>query len=283
MSKGLSLLSSLVLAALIASPSWSEEGPSADTVVATVNGEEITIGHMIIARATLPEQYQQFPPEVLYEGILDQLIQQTALSQSQGDAMPPQVALSLENERRSLMAAEAIEKVMADAVTDAGIQAAYEAQYADPDQGEEYRASHILVETEEEAQAIKTALNEGADFAEQAQEKSTGPSGPRGGDLGWFGPGMMVPEFEAAVTALEPGTVSEPVQTQFGWHLILLAETRLKEAPVLDLVREELTAKLQRDAVEAHVRSLTEAATVERPEVEGLEPGILEQLDIIGN
>lgn len=275
MPKGLTFLSSLAMAAVLALPTLVQAAPDADTVVARVNGEEITLGHMIIAHATLPQQYQQLPTEVLYSAILDQLIQQTALKQSRTGDVPKQVDLSLENERRSLLAADVIEKIMAGAASDGDVKAAYDAKYADGIGEDEYHAAHILVETEEEAKAIKAELDGGADFAATAKEKSTGPSGPSGGDLGWFGIGSMVPEFETAVVSMDAGQISDPIKTQFGWHVIILNEKRKQSAPELDAVRDELASKLQEDAVEAKVEELTAAATIERPEIEGLQPEII--------
>jgi len=281
MLKGLTFLSSLAMATVLSLPTLVQAAPDADTVVARINGEEITLGHMIIAHATLPQQYQQLPPEVLYNAILDQLIQQTALTQSRTGDVPSQVELSLENERRSLLAADVIEKIMAGAVNNGDIKAAYDAKYADGFGEDQYHAAHILVETEEEAKAIKTDLDAGADFAATAKEKSTGPSGPSGGDLGWFGVGSMVPEFETAVVSMEQGQVSDPIQTQFGWHVIILNEKRKKSAPELDAVRAELAGQLQEDAVEAKVEELTAAATIERPAIEGLQPEIIQNLGLV--
>ena len=201
MQKPLTFLAPFVVAASLALPAVAQDDTAentdaqtdvtAETVVATVNGTDITIGSMIIARATLPEQYQQLPPEVLFKGILDQLVQQTALSQDFDGEVPKRIEMALENERRQLIAGEVIERAMAQDVTEEELQAAYDEAYADAEPTEEFSASHILVETEEEAQAVKKELDEGADFAELAKEKSTGPSGPAGGTLGWFGPGMM--------------------------------------------------------------------------------------------
>ncbi|MEC7258377.1 MAG: peptidylprolyl isomerase, partial [Pseudomonadota bacterium] len=185
--------------------------------------------------------------------------------------------------RRSLIAAAEIENIMADAVTDADIKAAYDAKYADGFGGDEFNASHILVESEEEAKAIKGELDNGADFATVAKEKSTGPSGPNGGELGWFGMGAMVPEFETAVVALEPETVSDPVQTQFGWHVIRLNEKRKSEAPALAEVEGQLGEELRKQAVQDRIELLTREATIERPEVEGLSPEIINNLDLIRN
>ena len=273
----------VALMSMMALPVAAQDTPTADTVVATVNGTEIKLGHMIVARATLPEQYQQLPDEVLFTGILDQLIQQTALEQSLTTEPPKRVTLSLENERRSLLAAEAIEGVLADALTDEAIQGMYDAQFANADGGDEYNASHILVETEEEAAAVKAALDGGADFADTAREKSTGPSGPGGGELGWFGPGMMVPEFEAAVVALEPGTISEPVQTQFGWHIVKLNETRKKPAPTLDEARDQIVEQIQQQAVNERVAELTAAAEVDREAGAAVDPAIIKNLDLLEN
>ena len=251
-----------------------------ETVVASVNGEEITIGHMIAARATLPEQYAQIPAEELYNGILQQLIQQTALAQK-ADALPPLIALTLENEERSLKASQAIEKELETAVSDADIQAAYDEQYGDLDPKEEFNASHILVETEEEALAIVEALAGGADFAATARTKSTGPSGPNGGELGWFGTGMMVPDFEAATIALGLGEVSAPVQTQFGWHVIRLNDTRKAEIPTLEMVRPQILETLRQAAARGLVENSVEGVDVQIPELEALDPAILTQTDLL--
>lgn len=281
MQKRLNFFTAAALGLVMAFPVAAQDTPTADTVVATVNGTDITLGHMIVARATLPEQYQQLPDDILFRGILDQLVQQTALSQTLDTELPPRIALSLENERRSLMAGEAIEGVLAEITTEAAIQAAYDEKYSNVEQAEEYNASHILVETEEEAIALKTQLDGGADFAELAKEKSTGPSGPQGGALGWFGSGMMVPAFEAAVIALAPGAVSDPVETQFGWHVITLNETRRTSAPSLDEVREELTQDVQKAAVELHINGVVEGAEVDRSASEAIDPTVLKQLDLV--
>lgn len=246
----------------------------ADTVVATVNGTEITLGQMIVLREQLPAQYQALPDEVLFEGVLDQLIQQTALSQTMEGELPRREQIALENERRAFVASVVLSQAADAAVTEEAIQEAYNARFSGAEPSREYNASHILVETEEEAQTLRTEIEEGADFAELAREHSQDGAAPGGGSLGWFGLGMMVQPFEEAVTTLEPGQVSDPVETQFGWHLVMLNETRLAEAPSLDEVREELGADLQREAIEARIAELTEAAEITR-NVEGIDPAIL--------
>jgi peptidyl-prolyl cis-trans isomerase C len=246
---------------------------TADTILATVNGTEITVGHMIAARDRLPEDYRQLPDQVLFSGLLDQLVQQEAL-RSGVDELTKRAELTLENERRALQVSAMIRDVIDEAVTEEAIEAAYNARYVDADPEDEYNAAHILVETEEEAQAIVGELEGGADFAEVAREKSTGPSGPNGGDLGWFSTGTMVPEFETAVTSMEAGEISAPVQTQFGWHIIKLNEVRQKDAPPLEEVREELVQQIQQQAVEEVLASATDGADVTMSN-EGVDPSVL--------
>ncbi len=252
----------------------------ADTVLAVVNGTPITLGAVIATRAALPEQYQALPDNVLFEGILEQLIQQTLLAQAVGE-VSKKTQLQLENERRALIAGEKLDRIMAEAVTEEALQKAYEETYANAEPVTEYNASHILVETEEEARALIEELNNGADFAQLAREKSTGPSGPNGGALGWFTEGMMVKPFEEAVIALEPGQIGGPVQTQFGWHVIKLNEVREKGAPPLDEVRDDLIRKLQDDAVEKAVQALMDSAEIERADLSGIDPATLRRDDLL--
>lgn len=255
--------------------------PAADTVVATVNGTEITLGEMIVLRSTLPQRYATLPPDVLFQGILDQLVQQQLLSETL-DEVPDRVGYALANEERSLKAGEIVNDISRAAATEEAIQAAYDARFGDAEPTTEYNASHILVDTEEEALALIEQLENGNDFALLARENSTGPSGPNGGELGWFGPGRMVPEFEAAVIALEVGQVSPPVQTQFGWHVVKLNDTRNQELPTLDQMRGELTAQIQEEALLARIDELTEAAEIETVEPGTIDPALLTNLDLLG-
>ena len=260
----------------------AQDQMSADTVVATVNGTDITLGHMIVLKQRLPAQYQQLPPNVLFDGILDQLVQQTVLGEVGGE-LSLGTRLTLENEERALRANEEMKRVAIDAMTVEALQAAYDETYGSAEPETEYNASHILVANQEEALALVAELEGGADFAELAKEKSTGPSGPRGGELGWFGPGAMVAPFEEAVIALEVGSVSEPVETQFGWHVIRLNETRQANAPSLDEVRGELADQIQRTAIEARVEELTNSADVTRKTAEDVDPARLDDLSLLEN
>ncbi len=135
--------------------------------------------------------------------------------------------------------------------------------------------------TEEEANALKEQLAGGADFAELAKAKSTDTgSGANGGDLGWFGLGMMVKPFEEAVVGAKVGEVTGPVQTDFGYHLVLVKETRIAEKPTLDQLRDELAAEVENKAITAKIDELTKGATVTR-EGEGLDPAILKNTGLI--
>ena len=259
----------------------AEDAVSADTIVATVNGAEIKLGHMMLVRETLPQQYLSLGDDQLFQGILEQLIQQTLIAQQSATAQSPRIRLGLENEERLLVAAQAIDAMSSELVTDEAIKAAYDAQFANVEMGFEYNASHILVETKEAAEKLVERANAGEDFAELAKEASTGPSGPNGGSLGWFGKGMMVPPFEQAVVAMEAGAISGPVQTDFGWHVIKLNETRPVSAPELDSVREEIATEIQQTMVSQKIEELMASATIDRSGVESVDPALLKDANLL--
>lgn len=275
-------LSAAAFALWAASAAMAQDTPDADSVIATVNGTEITLGQMIMARTTLPEQYLSLPDDVLFNGILDQLIQQSVLAQTVGEAAPRRVEIALENERRALLAAAVVDEILKGAVTDEALQKAYDETFANAEPTREWNASHILVETEAEAKALIERLDAGEEFGALAQEASSDTSAASGGQLGWFESGMMVPDFEAAVVALEPGAVSAPVQTQFGWHVVKLNETRLRDVPTIDEVRDELRPQVERAAVQARLDELTAAATVDRAGTD-IDPALIKNLDLLEN
>lgn len=288
MSKTTMSMSAAALSLLLALPVTAEETTNVktgvvdlDRVVATVGESEITVGHMIVAKASLPQQYQSIPDDQLWDGLLEQLIQQEALAQSEDAETTSLVQLSMSNERRSLLAAVAVTRVAERAVTEENILAAYRRDYIDAEQGKEYSAAHILLETKEEAEAVLAEVKSGADFAATAREKSTGPSGPNGGDLGWFSAGTMVQPFQVAVESLSPGEVTGPVQTQFGWHVIKLNDTRVLSAPDLEEVREQITQSIQQQAVEGHIDELMKRAEVSRSPQGAIDPSLLSNTDLL--
>ena len=271
------LLFSAAISLSLAAPVAAQD---ASTVLATVNGTDITLGHLIAMRAMLPAQYQELPDEVLYNGMLDQLIQQEVVADSLRGSEDARTKLTMENEDRAFLASVAIDAIAFDTIADADVQALYDANFADAGGDLEWNASHILVATEEEAQSLIDQLNDGTDFVALAQEFSTGPSGPNGGALGWFGTGMMVPEFETAVAGLEAGEISAPVQTQFGWHVVKLNESRISAPPALEDVRADLEEELRRQRVDAYLAELTETAEITRPEVE-IDMSLIRNIDLL--
>ena len=275
-------LSAALLALAFASPLRAAD-PTADTVVAVVNGTEITLGHMIATRDALPEQYRQLPDDVLFNGVLEQIIQQTALAQVGETQQTKRDTLALDNQKRTYLAGVVLDSVAKAGVSDEALQKLYDEKYAKAEPAKEFSAAHILVATEEEAKAIKAEIDAGGDFAVIAKEKSSDKgSAANGGDLGWFGLGMMVKPFEDAVIAMEKDKVSDPVKSDFGWHIIKLNDIRTVETPKLEDVKEELTGDLRQQAVEAKVKELTDAAKVEK-RVDGIDPAILKNAALIDN
>lgn len=276
------LWAALMLSAAIAAPALAQDAaPTAATVVANVNGTDITLGHMIALRERLPAQYQSLPDDVLFKGILDQLVQQEVLMESVQDNITLRDDLNLQNDRRGYLSQQALVPVVTAAVTEEAIKAEYDARIAAIPPATEYHAAHILVDSEEKAKELKAQLDGGADFAELAKANSTDTgSGAQGGDLGWFGTGMMVKPFEDAVIAAEVGKVTDPVQSDFGWHLILVQETRPATPPALDELRDEIAQDLEQKAIAAKVEELTKAAKIEKPG-EGLDPAVLKNTALI--
>ncbi|MEI4195664.1 peptidylprolyl isomerase [Roseovarius sp. E0-M6] len=262
-------------------PTLADEAPTADTVVATVNGTDITLGHMIVLRAGLPQQVAELPAEILFEGILDQLIQQAILEENFEGELSKTAQLTLENERRAIIAGEILARISKNAITDEAVQQVYQENYAESAKPTEFKASHILVESEEKANELVASLKDGAEFATLAREHSTGPSGPNGGALGWFTADMMVEPFGSAVAEMEPGSVSNPVETQFGWHVIKLEETRLQGTPDLAEVRGEIEEQIRQEAVQARIEELSKAVEVNRDSAETMDPSVLNNIDLL--
>ena len=280
MAKAMRFMAGMALSLALAAPALAQD-PTADTVIATVNGTNITLGNMIVARESLPDQYKTLPADVLFKGILDQLVQQTVLEQSMGDKLTKKDTLQLENDRRSYLSNAALKPVVTAAVTDAALQKAYDEKFKDAKPSTEYHAAHILVDTEEKANELKAELAKGAKFADLAKANSTDTgSGAQGGDLGWFGLGAMVKPFEDAVVAAKVGEVAGPIKSDFGWHLILVSETRIAAKPTLDEMRDELAQGIEQKAVEDHIKTLTEAAKIEKPG-EGVDPKFLGDVTLL--
>lgn len=240
----------------------SADAPTHETVIATVNGQEIKLGHLSALISRLPAQYGEVPISELYQGVLDQLVEQELLREF-GPDESPLIQYSSENEMRTARAMIAIDQIGDQAVTDSDVQSAYDRFVEAFERATEYNAAHILVETEEEAKDLLKALDEGADFATLAQEKSTGPSGPNGGDLGWFQEGAMVDPFNDAILSMAKGDVAGPIETQFGWHVIILRDIRETEPTPFEDMKDQLRGELSSKAIEAKITELKEKANIE--------------------
>ena len=272
----------LAFAGLLALPATAQD---AATVLARVGGVEITLGHAIALREMLPPQLQAAPPDRLFPALVNQLVDQELLAQSVAEGLGQGDRMRLDNQTRGFLSGVALAEVIDAAVTDANVDAAYAAFASAYGAGQpvtEWNAAHILVATEAEAQAAAEAIAGGRDFGELAREISTDGAARQGGDLGWFGPGVMIPEFEEVVRSLEPGQVSAPLQTRFGWHLVRLADRRIASVPPLDAVREQLIEELRREAMNALISRLRAATPVEVA-IDGIDPALLGRADLLGD
>ena len=258
----------------------SAQAQSTDTVVATVNGTEITLGHVIASFGELPPEYQTLDDNALWEGLLRRLIQETVVGESGKSERSLRVQTEVENAERASRAREALNTVVENAVTEKALQNLYNIEFSDV--GDiEYNASHILLNEEELAKTLAERARNGSEFAALAREHSIGPSGPNGGLLGWFVDGTMIPAFTAAVKSLEVGEVSDPLKTEFGWHVIKLNETRIKTAPPLEEVRDDLTERLQSQAAEKRVLELMEEAEITQTLPADIDTSLLRRTDLL--
>lgn len=254
---------------------------SKEDAVASVNGVYISKKTLDTLEKEIAErsQGQTFPKEQLLEELIQrELLIQQAL-QKQLDKSP-EVIERMATVRNSLLSQAALQDYLkANPVTDEEIKAEYDSKMAN--MGEEYKASHILVKTEDEAKKIIAELEKGGDFKALAKKHSIDPMGSEGGDLGWFTPDRMVPPFSEAVIALENGKFSkEPVQTQFGWHVILREESRALTPPPFDAVKEQIRPMLQRQKAQNMIENLRNSAKVEillAPEPKPAEPQASEE------
>ncbi|RJE80473.1 peptidylprolyl isomerase [Paracoccus sp. JM45] len=272
------LAAALVAAPMLTAPAAWAAGETADTVVATVNGQDITLGQMIIMKQSVQDpNMANMPDQALFDMMLDQLVRQTAVAGTATENAS--IRAQVELQRRNALATAAVTAIAGAEPTNDELQVAYDRMFADAEDVTEYSAAHILVETKEEAEKIKAELDDGADFGEMAEQHSTGPSGPNKGDLGWFAADQMVAPFSEAVAGMEKGQISDPVETEFGWHLIKLNDSRLREAPTMDDVRDQLVQMVRREKVESEIESITADAEIEK--TEGVDPALLNNADLL--
>lgn len=253
------VIRSALLGTLLVSGSWALADP-----VATVNGEPISEDMLLLFQ----QQLGRNGNSVSREDALDQLINFVLVTQDaekQGIDKRPNVVQDLAWKRRGLLVNISLNEYMqAHPITDEEIQAAYN-KFKTTRSGQEYHARHILLKTEEEAKAVIKQLDEGADFAKLAAEKSIGPTKTKGGDLGWFTPDRMVKPFSEAVKQMNKGSYSKnPVKTQFGWHVILLEDSRDVAPPALDEVRKQLQTQLTQQRMQDYFEELRSKAKIDK-------------------
>ena len=273
---GLSALVLSPLAAQEAAPAKPDAAAQAkpvdpNAVVATVAGKPITEADLALAEGELSQQFAQLPAEQRRAAALSAAIEIRIMA---AKAVADGLDKDADFQRRAAflqeraLHGEVVEKEVVGKITDEELRARYDKEIAAQPAVNEIHARHILVKTKEEAEGIIKELDGGAKFEDLANKHTTDPSGKTsGGDLGWFGPGQMVPEFEKAAMALEPGSYTkEPVQTQFGWHVIKVEDKRPKQPPAFDEVKDQVRSAVLRDKYFALVKELRAAAKVEIPD-----------------
>ncbi len=229
-----------------------------EIIVGDVNGEPIFLNEVMRLAEQLPTEYRQRPLESYFSGLVDDVIDSRLAAVAgveSGLSEDPDVARLMKTAALRVLAESWIAKEVNASITEEGLRANYDLFVADNASREEVKARHILVTDEGTARAIIEKLLNGADFAELAKTESTGPSGPNGGDLGYFPRGAMVPTFEAAAFELESNSFTmDPVQTQFGWHIIKVEDKRIAQAPSF----EEMKSKLRQNLINQNLGRILE-------------------------
>lgn len=259
------VLAALAALSLAAAPQAGAQEPSSE-VVATVNGSPITEADIAFTALDLAPTLEQYPADQRTRILMDLLINQKLMAEAaQKDGIQDRkefeqrMGLMRERTLRDFYFNEKVQK----AVSNDDIKQAYDKSAAEIGAEDEVRARHILVKTKEEAEAIIKELDGGADFAKLAGEKSIGPSKANGGELGYLSKGDVVEPFGTAVMALETGKISEPVETEFGWHVIRVDDKRKKAAPPFEAMEDEIRQNLLRERFLALINELKEGAKIE--------------------
>jgi peptidyl-prolyl cis-trans isomerase C len=239
----------------------------ANPVLAKVNGQEIRQSDVTIAEEELGPSLAQMDPATRKDNVLSFLIDMKIVAKAAEDkkiADRDDFKSKLAFARNRLLMDNLLAVEGKEAMTDDNMKKVYEDAAKQITGEAEVHARHILVETEAEAKTVADELKKGADFAELAKKKSKDPGAADGGDLGFFTKDQMVPEFSAVAFTLEPGKISDPVKSQFGWHIIKVEEKRNRKAPEFDQVKPQIEQYVVRKAQADYVTKLREGAKVER-------------------
>jgi len=234
-------------------------------VLATVNGSPITEGVVELYEQQLSARRPGDQTGLDRQAILEEIINLELARQggeSEGLDKETKIQLQIDQQRRAVIATAAIQRQLeANPVSDEELKKIYQEQAPS---GSEFKARHILVKEEDEAKTLIVELDGGADFSELAKQHSTGPSGKSGGELGWFSPKQMVAPFSEAVAGMEKGTYTkQPVKTQFGWHIIILDDTREASPPSFEQLKPQIQAFVQKQRVQDYIAKLRQSATIE--------------------
>jgi peptidyl-prolyl cis-trans isomerase C len=238
-----------------------------DPVVARVNGVEIKESDLALAEEDVGADIRAASPEAKREHLISYLadiIMVTQAAEKKNIADSPDFKRRLAFLRNKLLMGFELQEETKSALTDEALRQTYDDAVKSASGQEEVRARHILVDNEDEAKAIVDQIKAGGDFAEIAKEKSKDPGAAEGGDLGYFTKDQMVPEFAEVAFKMYPGQLSNPVKTQFGWHIIKVEDKRIKQPPEFDKVRNQIEAFLSRKAQTEFVAKLRQAARIER-------------------
>jgi len=242
-------------------------------VVAVVDGEEIKRSDVFNFISGLPEQVRQMPIQTLFPLAMEQVVNNKVITSKAGSSnlnADPEVEQLVTQAKDQIIRNVYIDRQIDDQMTQKKLLQAYEDLLDEIGEVQETRARHILVEDEEKARAVIAQLDEGADFTELAKETSTGPSAERGGELGWFAKTEMVPEFAEAAFAVEPGKhTADPVQTQFGWHVIHVEERRKRPEPEFEVVKPQLEAQLRQQVLQELIEGWQKEANIKKFDING--------------
>src|ERR1700729_3312059 len=247
----------------------------ANPVLAKVNGADIRQSDVALAEEELGPSLAQMDPATKKENVLAFLIDMKIVAKAAEDKKiedRPDFKARLAFTRNRLLMDSLLAVEGKAATTDEAMKKVYEDAAKQIAGEQEVHARHILVETEDDAKAVAEELKKGADFAELAKKKSKDPGAADGGDLGFFTKDQMVPEFSTVAFALEPGKISDPVKSQFGWHVIKVEEKRNRKAPDFDQVKAQIETYVTRKAQAEYVAKLRESAKVERLDQASNEP-----------
>jgi peptidyl-prolyl cis-trans isomerase C len=259
----------------LALAAWAVVAQEADTVVARVNGVEIRASDVAVAEEDLGSNIQQLPPENRRDqviGYLSDLILVAQAAEAKKLADTPDFKRRLAHARNRLLMETLLQSEAKAATTDDAMRKTYDEAAKQMGGEKEVHARHILVDTEDEAKSIAAELKKGADFAELAKRSKEPGAGERAGDLGFFTKDQMVPAFSEAAFALEPGKISDPVKTEFGWHVIKVEDKRDRPVPPFEQVKSQIETYLTRKTQAEFVGKLRQEAKIERLDAKAAEP-----------